>query len=103
MLVYLLLEILIDARHGFIPKNPTRNDPILHLILTNMSEFCSPVEVTAPVGQSDHNSVLCPLQTVVRNQYANISVRRRNYKFKAFFSKMTNESQLDRTLSYCIM
>ncbi len=42
-----------------IVKEPTREDVILDLILTNMSDFCSPVEVIAPVGLSDHKSVLC--------------------------------------------
>ena len=42
-----------------IVKEPTRKDAILDLILTNMSDFCSPAEVIAPVGLSDHHSVLC--------------------------------------------
>ncbi len=70
-----------------IVKQPTRNDAILDLILTNMSEFCDPVHVTARVRRSDHNSVLCSLQNTSKgNQVTKVSVRRGRPGSKHAFS-----------------
>ena len=40
-----------------IVKAPTRNEATLDLILTNMSDVCSPVSIIAPLGRSGHNSI----------------------------------------------
>ena len=45
-----------------IVKKPTRKSAVLDLILTNMSDICDTPEVIAPIGLSDHNSVLCVLK-----------------------------------------
>ena len=38
--------------------SPTRNQVVLDLIITNMSEYYDKPSITSPVGMSDHNSVL---------------------------------------------
>ncbi len=71
-----------------IVKNPTRNDVILDLILTNMSDFCPQVNVIAPLGRSDHNSVLFTLEkTNCQNQCNKVIIRRGNARAKRDFNE----------------
>ncbi len=80
-----------------IVKNPTRNDVILDLILTNMSDFCPQVNVIAPLGRSDHNSVLFTLEkTNCQNQCNKVTIRRGNARAKRDFNEwLTRINWLD--------
>ena len=80
-----------------IVKNPTRNDVILDLILTNMSDFCPQVNVIAPLGRSDHNSVLFTLEkTNCQNQSNKVIIRRGNARAKRDFNEwLTRINWLD--------
>ena len=56
-----------------------------------MSDFCSPAEVIAPVGLSDHHSVLFTLQKAhIHNQYAKISIRRGKASARHAFGEWLN-------------
>ena len=71
-----------------IVKAPTRNEATLDFILTNMSDVCSPVSIIAPVGRSDHNSVLFSLQKINRqNQHNKVIIRQGNVSAKHAFSE----------------
>ena len=75
-----------------IVKNPTRKDAILDLILTNMSNICDAPKVIAPIGLSDHNSVLCVLKKCKSmNKCKKIQIRPRNSSAKRAFGRwLTN-------------
>ena len=75
-----------------IVKNPTRKDAILDLILTNMSNICDVPKVIAPIGLSDHNSVLCVLEKCKSmNKCKKIQIRPRNSSAKRAFGRwLTN-------------
>ena len=75
----------------------TRNDVILDLILTNMSDFCPQVNVIAPLGRSDHNSALVTLEkTNCQNQCNKVIIRRGNARAKRDFNEwLTRINWLD--------
>jgi hypothetical protein len=53
-----------------------------------MSDVCSPVSIIAPIGHSDHNSVLFSLQKINRqNQYNKVIIRQGNVSAKRAFSE----------------
>ena len=70
-----------------IVKASTRNEATLDFILTDMSYFCSPASIIAPLFRNDHNSVLFSLQKINRqNQHDNkVTIRRGNASAKRAF------------------
>ena len=53
-----------------------------------MSDVCSPVSIIAPLGRSDHNSVLFSLQKINRqNQHNKVIIRQGNVSAKRAFSE----------------
>ena len=71
-------------------KNPTRKDALLDLILTNMSNICESPKVIAPIGLSDHNSILCTLKNVTQL----MSVREQKLDLVAEVPRMHLEDSL---------
>ena len=71
-----------------IVKKPTRKSAVLDLILTNMSDICDTPEVIAPIGLSDHNSVLCVLKKCKStNKCKKIQIHPRNSGAKSAFGR----------------
>jgi hypothetical protein len=53
-----------------------------------MATFCDPPLVTSPVGQSDHNSLICiPKKSQAKNTTTKVKRRKRNPTDKSAFEK----------------
>ena len=71
-----------------IVKHPTRINAVLDLILTNMSDACDSPKVIAPIGLSDHNSVICTVKKCKSaNGYKKIKMRTGNRGARAVFGR----------------
>lgn len=53
-----LLSLIIAHSMKQVVDKPTRHNIILDKIVTNLKQFYHPVELIAPIGQSDHNGIL---------------------------------------------
>ena len=74
-----------------IVKHPARKNAVLDFILTNMSEdtmSCDSPKVIAPIGLSDHNSVLCYKKNV--NGCTKIKIRPSITRCQGCIWKMAN-------------
>ncbi|XP_071808975.1 uncharacterized protein [Asterias amurensis] len=61
------LDPLLSNNFIQIVDKPTREDAILDKIITNLSSFYNPVEISSPLGLSDHRCVIVRPKRPIRN------------------------------------
>ncbi|XP_033628919.1 uncharacterized protein LOC117291377 [Asterias rubens] len=61
------LDPLLSNNFTQIVDKPTREDAILDKIITNLASFYNPVEISSPLGLSDHRCVIVRPKSPIRN------------------------------------
>ena len=61
-----LLDIVADHSLTQLVKSPTRKDKTLDLLLTNYPSVVDNIETIPPIGEADHDIILCECRTSLR-------------------------------------